>query len=183
MLLSTVFDGWQGYQTSIVKAIKPLSAEQLAWRPAPAAHSVGELVRHISLGRVTWFVRMQAPGAAAVAAHIPEWQTDRDGNQHVVESALPITESAADLAVWLERTWGMIDQTLATWTVDDLATSYRHTWNGNIYANSRQWTLWRILSHDIHHGGELSLMLGMQGIEAFELSGLFGHIVAPPLVK
>ncbi len=183
MLLKTVFDGWQGYQTSIVNAVKPLSAEQLRWRTAPSANSVGELVRHISLGRITWFVRMQAPGAADVASHIQEWETDRDGNRHVVESALAITEDADQLVVWLDRTWQMIDQTLATWTVDDLAKTYRHTWNGQTFANSRQWTLWRILSHDIHHGGELSLMLGMQGIEAFELSGLFGHIVSPPLAE
>ena len=37
------------------------------------------------------------------------------------------------------------------------------------------------MNHDIHHGGELSLMLGLQGIEAFELCTLFGHIILPPL--
>ena len=46
---------------------------------------------------------------------------------------------------------------------------------------SRQWTIWRVMNHDIHHGGELSLMLGLQGIEAFELSALFGHVILPPL--
>lgn len=49
-----------------------------------------------------------------------------------------------------------------------------------MYAVSRQWTIWRVMNHDIHHGGELSLMLGLQGIEAFELSALFGHIILPP---
>jgi uncharacterized damage-inducible protein DinB len=82
---------------------------------------------------------------------------------------------------WLELTWQMIDKTLTTWTVSDLTQTYRHTWNGKTYAVSRQWTLWRILSHDVHHGGELSLMLGLQGLEAFELSDLFGHIILPPL--
>ena len=46
---------------------------------------------------------------------------------------------------------------------------------------SRQWTIWRVMNHDIHHGGELSLMLGLQGVEAFELSALFGHVILPPL--
>ena len=41
--------------------------------------------------------------------------------------------------------------------------------------------LWRILAHDIHHGGELALMLGAQGVEIFELGGLGGHINSPPL--
>ena len=183
MLLNEVFDGWQGYQSSLVSAVKPLTAAQLAWRPAPEVNSVGELARHISLGRITWFVRMGAPGADKVANQISEWITDKDGNRHVVEDALKITESTNDLVAWLELTWAMIDETLATWTVDDLSQTYHHTWNGKTFANSRQWTLWRIMSHDIHHGGELSLMLGMQGIEAFELSDLFGHIVSPPIVE
>jgi hypothetical protein len=46
---------------------------------------------------------------------------------------------------------------------------------------SRQWTIWRIMAHDIHHGGELVLMLGMQGIDNFELGDLGGHIIEPPL--
>jgi len=32
-------------------------------------------------------------------------------------------------------------------------------------------------------GGQIALMLGMQGIEAFELSDLFGHITLPPLAN
>lgn len=75
----------------------------------------------------------------------------------------------------------MIESTLTTWTVADLARTYRHRWNGQVYQVSTQWTLWRILTHDVHHGGELSLMLGLQGIKAFALSGLFGHITLPPL--
>jgi hypothetical protein len=31
-----------------------------------------------------------------------------------------------------------------------------------MYLVSRQWTLWRILSHDLHHGGQLALLLGLQ---------------------
>ncbi len=179
--LADVFDGWQGYQTSLVHAVEPLSAEQLRWRPGPQAQSIGEVVRHISLGRVTWFARMEAPGSAEVCATIPEWEVDGDGNKDIVERALPITEDAAELVIWLERTWSMIELTLTTWTVADLARTYRHRWNGQVYQVSTQWTLWRILTHDVHHGGELSLMLGLQGIEAFELSGLFGHITLPPL--
>lgn len=179
--LSGVWEGWDGYQTSLAHAVAPLSAAQLAWRPQPELRSLGEVARHISLGRITWFLRMGAPGSAAVAEQIPEWEEDRDGNRHVVETALPITEEAGELVRWLELTWEMVAATLAAWTVADLSKSYRHTWQGQLYEVSRQWTLWRIMAHDIHHGGELSLLLGMQGIEAFELSALGGHITLPPL--
>ncbi len=37
------------------------------------------------------------------------------------------------------------------------------------------------MAHDLHHGGEFALMLGIQGIENFELGDLGGHVVEPPL--
>ena len=179
--LSNVYDGWNGYQTSLVHAIAPLTREQLLWRPASNLRSTGEVARHISLGRVTWFARMGAPGSAEVVRQIEHWETDDDTNRDIIEDMLHITENASELAHWLELTWQMIGETLNTWNVDDLVQTYEHVWNGKKYTVSRQWTLWRILSHDLHHGGELSLMLGLQGIEAFELGDLFGHIVLPPL--
>lgn len=181
--LAAIFAGWDGYQTSLVHAVAPLTAAQLAWRPAPQLRSVGELVRHIALGRITWFRRMEAPGSADVAGRVEVWQEDSDGNRQIVESAVDIAGDAGKLVEWLQATWAMIAQTLDRWDVADLAESYRHTWNEQTYAISRQWTVWRIFAHDIHHGGELSLMLGMQGIEAFELSVLGGHITLPPLTE
>jgi hypothetical protein len=50
--LATRFDGWNGYNTSLVHAITPLTPEKLAWRPSPQLQSVGEVARHISLGRI-----------------------------------------------------------------------------------------------------------------------------------
>lgn len=179
--LTAVFDGWQGHQQSLVNAIAPLSAEQLRFRPVPDLQSVGQLTRHISLGRIGWFARMGAPGSAELVEQIIDWQEDGDGNPHIVEESIAIAADAAELVRWLELTWDMIDQTLVEWTVNDLAVTYRHTWNGDVYAIPRQWTLYRILTHDVHHGGQISLMLGMQGIEQFELGGLFGHITLPPL--
>jgi uncharacterized damage-inducible protein DinB len=179
--IATVFDGWNGYNTSLVHAITPLTPEQLAWRPAPQIQSVGEVARHISLGRISWLRRMGAPGSIALVERISDWKQDHDGNYDIVEDAIMITEDANALVRWLEATWDMIEATLANWTIADLTETYRHTWNGQTYAVSRQWTLWRVLSHDLHHGGELALMLGLQGIDAFELKDLFGHIILPPL--
>lgn len=181
--LTSVFDGWDGHNRSIVNAITPLTKDQLIWRPSEKHRSTGELVRHISLGRIIWFSRMDAPKSKEIAAQISDWETDSDGNRHIIEDALSITEDAAELSHWLELSWEMIEETLASWKISDLGVSYNYVWNGKTYANSRQWTIYRILTHDVHHGGELSLMLGMQGIEAFELSGLFGHITLPPLAS
>jgi uncharacterized damage-inducible protein DinB len=178
--LQLIFDGWNGYNQSLINAIKPLTREQLTWRPIGDLNSIGEIARHISMGRITWFSRMDAPGSGALALQIDAWERDADGNQDIVESRILIADQADKLALWLGLSWEMIDKTLRQWKIADLDQSYRHVWNGEAYSNSRQWTIWRVLNHDIHHGGEISLMLGMQGIKAFELSDLFGHINLPP---
>ena len=88
-ILADVLDGWNGYQTSLVNAISPLTREQLIWKPAPNLRSVGDLARHISLGRVTWFSRMEAPGSADLVKRIELWEADSDGNKDIVEDSPP----------------------------------------------------------------------------------------------
>ncbi len=179
--LTTVYDGWDGHQVSLVNSVSPLTPAQLAWRPAPNQRSAGELTRHIAFGRLTWFFRMHPPGGDELMSQITHWHTDRDGGQHVVEDAYPITEQPAELVRWLALTWGMLGRTLTEWTVADLAKTYTHTYQGVAYAVSRQWTIYRILAHDLHHGGQLAFVLGLQGIELPELGDMGGHLTSPPL--
>lgn len=39
------------------------------------------------------------------------------------------------------------------------------------------------MSHDLHHGGQLALMLGLQGIDVPELGDKGGHLTPWSLVK
>lgn len=177
--LLQVYEGWDGYQTSLLHAITPLTPEQLTWRAARGRRTIGETIRHISLGRIDWFRRMGAPGAEEAAQNIKEWATDDDGVRHIIQSSVP-AEDAAELAGWLERSWEPVRRVLNDWTVEDLAQTYRHRYCGTDYLVSRQWTIWRIMAHDLHHGGQVAMMLALQGIEAPELRGLGGHIIEPP---
>jgi hypothetical protein len=36
-------------------------------------------------------------------------------------------------------------------------------------ARSRQWIIWGILEHDIHHGSEISTTLGVHGLPVVEM--------------
>lgn len=168
--LSRVFEGWEGYNTSLARAIAPRTPEELAWRSMPAWRTVGETAAHISLGRIDWFHRMGAPRSEPL-------------HDLVVAGEQPDPEDAADLARWLGDSWRMVEATLGDWTVADLFTTFRQPYQGKVYAVSRQWVLWRILSHDIQHGGQNSVMLGQQGVELPELTYLGGHLTEPPLAE
>ena len=178
--LARILEGWDGYQTSLMHAVTPLTGEQLSWRPAPERRSVGELVRHLSLGRITWLTRMGAPGVDAAVRQVPRWYTDADGASHAVEESVSC-DQAGVLGEWLALSWLPIRRLLDEWTADHLFQSYPHRFRGVDYSVSRQWTLWRVMSHDLHHGGQIATMLAVQNVDAFELRALGGHIVAPPM--
>jgi len=177
--IAQVFDGWSGYQTSLIHAVEPLSLEHLSWRPMDHRRSVGEVVRHIALGRITWFARMNGPELEAAVARVPKWFTDSDGSRPADEKSLSLKDGR-EAAEWLAVSWEPIAAVPATWTVADLVQSYPHRFRGTDYNVFRQWTAWRIIAHDIHHGGQIAMMLAIQGISAFELGALGGHIVEPP---
>ena len=129
--------------------------------------SVGEVSLHIADGRVEWFARIGAPGSEELLA--------------AIEGRTASELSGEQLADWLERTWTMVRATLNQWTVDDMPETYEQPYQGKVFAVSRQWVIFRILAHDIHHGGQLSELLAMQGIMPESLTYLGGHINEPPL--
>jgi uncharacterized damage-inducible protein DinB len=171
--LISIFDGWDTYQESLVRSIEPLSPEQLSWRPAPHLRSAGQITAHISAGRIQWFQRMNAPGSAELAAQAAKELSSED----------LIAGRAGDLVRWLEASWRLVENTLSQWTVSNLAETYRQPFQGKTYAVSHQWTIWRILAHDLHHGGELSVTLGLQGIPVPQLGDLGGHLTVPPVAE
>jgi len=74
--------------------------------------------------------------------------------------------TAAELVHGLRETWQMIAECLARWTPEDLDQQFT-TRLGNTF--SRQWILWHVIEHDLHHGGELFFTLGMHGLPTPEL--------------
>ena len=191
--LMSIFEGWDGHQLALVLAITPLTPEQLTWRPAPHLRSVGELISHIALARLYWFHNMGAPGSAELARQIAPWEGEKANTENLTEfrrwfdaiakQEEAIVESPAELLRWLEASWQVIETTLTTWTVADLAQTYRHLYQGKMYAVSRQWVIWRIMSHDLHHGGQLAILLGLQGIEVPDLGDQGGHLTELPLAE
>src|SRR5262249_26067214 len=148
-----------------VRAIAPLTPAQLAWRFAPHLRSAGELARHIGFARLDWFERMNAPASAGLASQRAAWQSKQT-----------LIANPAELVSWLEATWQMIEDTLTQWSVADLAEVSLHPFQGQTYALSRQWMIWHVLAHDLHHGGELALTLGIQGIALPGLGEEGGHL-------
>jgi uncharacterized damage-inducible protein DinB len=150
------YKGWDAYQALLIKAIAPLSSDQLALRVAPHLRSVGENVAHIISGRVSNFLVMGEAGPDI--APLEKW--DEDG-------APP--RSAADLVNGLEATWQMIQTALVRWTPADLQDVFVDGQGEQAPHITRQWIIWSTIKHDLHHSGEVSLTLGTHHLDALDL--------------
>jgi uncharacterized damage-inducible protein DinB len=156
-LLATRLQGWTDYQTNTIRAIAPLTAEQLALRVVPHLRSVGEIASHMATARASWFHKRLNEGTPATAPLLQWWAPGAPAR------------TAADIVGGLEVTWGMLQDALARWTPEELARPFPVTLYGQARIVTRQWVVWHLLEHDLHHGGELAYMLGMHGLPAPEI--------------
>jgi hypothetical protein len=74
--------------------------------------------------------------------------------------------TGTELAQGLDQTWRFMADRLARWTPADLRQTFPDEEDGTPVDVPRAWVVWHVLEHDLHHGGELSLTLGMHGIRA-----------------
>jgi uncharacterized damage-inducible protein DinB len=155
--LATFYDSWKQYQEHIKQAIAPLTAEQLALRAAPGLRTIGEIVCHIIGTRVGWFHGFLGEGGDEIAP-FDTWDA----------SDAP-ARSAAELIHGLDVTWRFMADALAGWSPADLQKTFPQERRSGHYDLSRSWVVWHVLEHDLHHGGEVSLTLGMHGLQAPDL--------------
>jgi uncharacterized damage-inducible protein DinB len=151
--LTPFYAGWDRYNRLLVEAVAPLTPDHLALRVAPGLRPVVELAGHIISARAWWFHGIMGEGDA----DIEEYYTwDKDDAPAL---------NAAKLEIGLEATWRLVADCLARWAPADLDATFT-TRRGE---RTRQWVIWHVIEHDIHHGGELSLTLGAHGVDAPDL--------------
>ena len=82
------------------------------------------------------------------------------------------SRQARELTRLLEETWALVASSLEKWTPADLEAQFRRPTpnaKGERPVRSRQWIIWHVAEHDVHHGGELSLTLGMHAVTGLDL--------------
>ena len=155
--LKLIHEGWQAYQDHLIRAISPLNTEQLALRISPDLRSVMTLAAHIIATRVWWFRYVMQAGPAEVEPMV-KWDVEGEPSR-----------SASELITGLETSWAIIESGLMHWSAADMAEVFDRPGGDKSRSYSRQWIVWHVLEHDLHHGGELSFALGAHGLPAIDI--------------
>lgn len=142
------FESWHDYQEALTRAIAPLADEQLQRRLLPGLRTPGEIAEHIVFGRALHLHRTLGEEAAELRPLL-RWD-DADAPPH----------TAAEILHGLELTWRLI----TVWLMRGAATDGLPEEQIPLLQ-----TVWGLLDHDLPHAGELSLLLGADGLPGVEL--------------
>lgn len=135
---------WQYMQDELVRAIAPLSDEQMNARIAPDVRTVGEQAEHIVRGRALWVHKVLSDPSLEPMMN---WDEPNDPSR-----------SAAEVVAGLQHTWQILCGYIEPSAADDPSQVSEEEENGLR-------TVWGMLDHDLLHAGELALMLGILGLE------------------
>lgn len=142
------FESWHDYQEALKRAIAPLTMEQLQRQLVPGLRTPGEIAEHIVFGRALHLHRTLGEAAAKLTPLL-HWDDD-DMPSH----------TADEIVQGLELTWQFITNCLmhgsSTATIPEEEVSIMQT-------------IWGLLDHDLPHAGELSLLLGADGLPGVEI--------------
>ena len=170
--LDTLFDGWGDHQRLVIDMLAGLTESQLALRPAAETWSVWQLAAHVAGSRSYWMQDVLGEGDPALrdrfrveSTTVPElpledaaWEDDEDHPR-----------DARELVRALEDTWALVDERLRRWTPDDLAEELTRDRSSGTQTFTRSWVIWHLMEHDVHHAGEMSIILGSNGVQGLGL--------------
>ncbi|HEV8352692.1 MAG TPA: DinB family protein [bacterium] len=139
------------WQPPLGEAVAGLTAAQAAWKPAPARHSIWQIVRHVTLWKQAVLDGLAGRPADADALERMDWQEVAGDDTawqhdvarlHKVARRLKETALAADEAALLA----------AVPTVQDAPTQ------------PLTQRLLRQATHDIYHAGQIRYLRALQGV-------------------
>jgi hypothetical protein len=142
------FASWQDYQEALKRAIAPLAEEQLQRQLIPGLRTPGEIAEHIVFGRALHLHRTLGEGAAELTPLL-RWNAADDP-----------PHTAAEILHGLELTWRFITGCLMRGSPTDAIPEEEVP---------IVQTIWGLLDHDLPHAGELSLLLGADGMPGVEI--------------
>lgn len=140
-----LFKHWKEVRGGLLAALDKLTDAQLDFTPREGLWTLREIVVHLAGTEQGWLRHYTAN----------RWHENepKATDYHSIESLKAFL--AKEHAVTEEQFSGDLDAAMAQ--VCNLP------WGAQV---TMEWAVWHVLEHEIHHRGEIYLMLGLMGIEA-----------------
>jgi uncharacterized damage-inducible protein DinB len=137
-------------------ALGMLTDEQLALVPCDGLWSLGKVARHIAEAEEGWF-------RYDVARELEEWPQFRDEDSATIASIKALLTEVRERTEAFLAGLGHDDPANPGAASPGLETIVEAPWGEKLTLN---WIILHVLEHDIHHRGEIFLMLGLLGLGA-----------------
>lgn len=149
MKLSQLFAHWVPVRAGLIEVINQFSDAEISVVPFDGSWPAGQIMLHIAEAEDFW---LHAVVQELVSPHI----------DYLTATYPTISEIKAVLARSHARTLALLDRL----DESDLPRIYTSP-SGEEY--TLYWIIWHVLEHEIHHRGELSLILGLLGREGLDV--------------
>lgn len=150
MNLAQLFSHWKQVRADLLSTIDRFEDADLSFTPFESSWSAGKIMLHIADAEEGWF------------RHAVTRQLDRWPDRYTLEN-YPTREAIKSA---LEEVHARTVQFLGSLDEADAAREVVVPW-GETY--TLLWIVWHVLEHEVHHRGELSLILGMLGREGLDV--------------
>ncbi len=161
MSIASFYEGWPRVQNRLVYGIPRLSTAQLALTGGSEAWPIWALVGHLAGARVYWLCGVfKEPGLETTPF------TDLSGDGWEDHPDQP--RGVGDLMHALDSSWGIVQSCLERWTPEMLGESFSRQMQSGLQHHTRASVLTRIVQHDAFHTGEISMILGQNGLPSMD---------------
>jgi uncharacterized damage-inducible protein DinB len=148
MMLSNLFSHWDQVHKDTLWIVDQFDEAELTHMAYEGGWTVGRIALHIADAEEGWFRHI-------ATKQIESWPSDFSLENYPTKDSIKtfLIETHAKTMAYLQ-----------TLTIDDLETIIESQW-GNF---SIRFIIWHVIEHEIHHRGELSLILGLLGREGLD---------------
>lgn len=141
-----MFSHWRVVRRGLLEALDQLTDAQLRFVPREGMRSLGMVALHIAEAEEGWFRHV-------VTGELAAWPQFKEDDYATVEAIKQV----------LARVHGETEAYLATIDTAHIERIIHTPWDEDI---PLRWIVWHVLEHEIHHRGEIFLMLGIMGMRA-----------------
>ena len=146
-----LLEHWPKVRAGLMAIVDAYPEDQLAYVPVKGGWTAGRIMLHISSAAEYWLHN-------GILSDINVYKSGRS----TLENFPTLVDIRAYLTKEHQRTLGLLEHF-------DPANWYTGYQFPDGYSYTPSWIFWHVLEHEIHHRGELSLILGLLGQEGLDV--------------